>query len=159
MHHLYRHFSTSGELLYVGISLHAVTRLPQHKSSAPWFDSVASVTMDAFETKSEAAEAERRAIASEKPRFNVVGTVCPHAARYTKPLRTSMMTAETFRATLKSLDIPQKKFAKLTGYRKETVSRWACGRADIPLTIEVIVEHMLERAELVGQPQTTVKAL
>jgi hypothetical protein len=67
---LYRHYDASGTLLYVGISLSALTRLEQHKASS-WFGNIARVDIQKFETRQEALEAERIAITSERPVHNI----------------------------------------------------------------------------------------
>lgn len=68
---LYRHFDDEGQLLYVGISLSAVNRLSQHKGSAQWFSKIAEVRVEKFSTREEALAAEKAAIISEKPKFNI----------------------------------------------------------------------------------------
>jgi AraC-like DNA-binding protein len=69
-HHLYRHFDESGKLLYVGISLHAVSRLAAHKRTSPWVWSVARMEVQTYPTRLEAEIAEREAIKAERPLFN-----------------------------------------------------------------------------------------
>ncbi len=68
---LYRHFDSSGTLLYVGISLSAVGRLNQHMDSAHWADQIATMTIETFPTRAEAEEAKQRAIRTEDPLHNV----------------------------------------------------------------------------------------
>ena len=68
---LYRHFNEEGELLYVGISLSAIQRLGQHKEHSDWYQSIASVTLEHFETREEALKAEREAIFRERPLHNI----------------------------------------------------------------------------------------
>lgn len=68
---LYRHFDTSGALLYVGVSLSAVARLAQHKQTAHWFEQLARVDVEWFDSRFEALEAEAIAITRELPRHNV----------------------------------------------------------------------------------------
>ena len=68
---LYRHFDTSGALLYVGISLSSVSRLSQHRDSSAWFDKIAKVTVEAFPTRHDALIAEAAAIANENPKYNI----------------------------------------------------------------------------------------
>lgn len=68
---LYRQFSRNGVLLYVGVSLSPLRRIEQHSYLSPWFESVSSVTVEHFETKALALEAERYAIAFENPVHNV----------------------------------------------------------------------------------------
>lgn len=69
---LYRHFGKSGELLYVGISLHPIARQSQHRRSAAWYQDIVSVTFEWHATRGEAEEAERLAIQTESPLYNVV---------------------------------------------------------------------------------------
>ncbi len=67
---LYRHFAEDGELLYIGISVSALSRLGQHEKHAPWFDKICHVTVEHFDTRKAALEAERNAIQAEKPTHN-----------------------------------------------------------------------------------------
>ena len=64
---LYRHFSVSGELLYVGISNSPAKRWSQHTGSAHWTFSVAYVTIQWFDNRKSALIAEQRAIGGENP--------------------------------------------------------------------------------------------
>jgi len=68
---LYRHFDEDGTLLYIGISLNTMSRLSQHKVASPWFEKVASVTIDHFDSRAEALKAEREAIQNENPPHNI----------------------------------------------------------------------------------------
>lgn len=67
---LYRHFSQTGKLLYVGISLCALQRTIQHKMFAGWFDMVSRIEIQHFSDILLALEAEKIAIKSEKPEYN-----------------------------------------------------------------------------------------
>ena len=68
---LYRHFDNSNTLLYVGISLSTFARLSQHKDHSPWFKQVNRVEIQHFDTRDEAMAAERQAIKTENPKFNI----------------------------------------------------------------------------------------
>lgn len=68
---LYRHFDAADTLLYVGISLSAITRLRQHGEASSWFSEIASVHIENFLTREEALAAERTAIKAERPKFNI----------------------------------------------------------------------------------------
>lgn len=68
---LYRHFDRKGNLLYVGRSLNAVKRLMEHRDHSHWFDEIARVEMQEFDTREAVLMAERKAIIAEKPRCNV----------------------------------------------------------------------------------------
>jgi predicted GIY-YIG superfamily endonuclease len=69
--YLYRHFDKDGILLYVGISLNHMARLGQHKAASSWFEKIATVTIEQFETRPEALRAETNAIVNEKPLHNI----------------------------------------------------------------------------------------
>ena len=68
---LYRHFDKNNNLLYVGISLSTFNRLSQHKDHSGWFYGITNVTIEHFPTREEALAAERKAIKSENPKFNI----------------------------------------------------------------------------------------
>ena len=68
---LYRVCDESNTLLYIGISFSALRRIATHAQKARWFDRVAIIDVQTFESRSEARKAERLAIFNEKPVFNV----------------------------------------------------------------------------------------
>ena len=68
---LYRHFDNENTLLYVGISLSTFARLSQHKDHSQWFNKVSRVTIEHFPTREEAIAAEKKAIKTEEPKFNI----------------------------------------------------------------------------------------
>ena len=81
-HHLYRHFDADGTLLYIGTSLSAISRLGGHLHSSEWFPSIASVSVQRFDSKAVALNAEREAIRTEHPLHNVMFTNrAPHHRR------------------------------------------------------------------------------
>lgn len=69
---LYRHFSAAGELLYVGCSLRFLDRTAQHSTNAEWFNEIANITLQHFDSPRTALLAEEQAIKTERPRFNFV---------------------------------------------------------------------------------------
>ena len=70
VHQLYRFYDQLGQLLYVGVSGHAVFR--QHlNSGVPWKHEVAWVRIENHPNKATALAAERLAIWAEKPAWNV----------------------------------------------------------------------------------------
>jgi len=82
---LYRHFNKDGELLYVGISLRAAERLRQHIDGSCWRYEIASVTVEWFDTRDAALDAERLAIKSEAPIFNKTHSTRPKPAPDPEP--------------------------------------------------------------------------
>jgi hypothetical protein len=78
---LYRHYDAQGVLLYVGISLDTLHRLGEHRKRAPWYRSIARVTIQQCASWRAAQIAEREAIVAERPRHNIVHTLPTHAPR------------------------------------------------------------------------------
>lgn len=68
---LYRHFDADGKLLYVGISLSAITRLRQHREISPWFNQIRRVDIETHPDRDAAMNAEAKAISEESPKFNI----------------------------------------------------------------------------------------
>jgi hypothetical protein len=69
---LYRFFDAEKRLLYVGISMKPWERFKQHKRQKPWWDDVALITKENYANRSAVANAERLAIKTEKPIYNIV---------------------------------------------------------------------------------------
>jgi|GEM_PF-3372929 len=69
---LYRHFDGQGNLLYVGISKSAFTRLSGHQLCAHWYRSVRRIDIEVFPNRKAALEAEEKAIKEECPRYNTI---------------------------------------------------------------------------------------
>jgi hypothetical protein len=70
---LYRHFNEEGLLLYVGVTLSPLARLAGHRTKASWFPDIATITIERFQTKQSAVDAEWNAILFERPKFNKNG--------------------------------------------------------------------------------------
>jgi len=69
--YLYRLHDEEGNLLYVGIAFFFGQRMRQHERRAPWWRSVSCVELRRYDTRSEAEDAERTAIRTERPEHNV----------------------------------------------------------------------------------------
>lgn len=67
---LYRHFSSDDELLYVGVTFSLISRSQQHTVSSDWFDLVTKITIERFQSRRDALDAENKAILLENPKFN-----------------------------------------------------------------------------------------
>lgn len=82
---LYRFFDSEGNLLYVGISLHAALRVMEHRIEKPWWPEVATITVEHLTgSRTTAARAERRAIKREHPRYNEAATTRVVSRSYPK---------------------------------------------------------------------------
>jgi len=68
---LYRHYDSTGTLLYVGISLSVINRLSKHNLNSNWFSDIAKIEIDWLDNRKAALFAEGVAINTEHPRFNI----------------------------------------------------------------------------------------
>lgn len=71
-HALYRFFNSDGGLLYIGISVNAPQRFKRHKGDQPWWLEVAQITIERYASRADVLAAEKRAIETEHPLYNVV---------------------------------------------------------------------------------------
>lgn len=68
---LYRIRGEGDVLIYIGITNSVPFRWNGHQSLQPWWDEVRSVTVEWYDTRAEAAAAEKAAILAEQPKYNV----------------------------------------------------------------------------------------
>lgn len=68
---LYRLYGDEDTLLYVGMSMNLPGRLTNHRVQKPWWTLVRHITVEHFETKAAVLTAEREAIQSEQPIWNI----------------------------------------------------------------------------------------
>jgi hypothetical protein len=68
---LYRFTDENGRLLYVGISSGALRRFTQHQGDKGWWREVTDIGIEHYETRAEVVAAERAAILTESPAYNV----------------------------------------------------------------------------------------
>lgn len=71
-HVLYRMFGHDGALLYVGITNSPKTRFSSHEAEKLWWESVANITLEHFNSREALVSAEKAAIETENPKFNRV---------------------------------------------------------------------------------------
>lgn len=69
---LYRFFDEAGDLLYVGVTADLGGRWKAHSKDKPWWSDVRSCTVEPHPDRAAVLAAERSAIESERPRYNVV---------------------------------------------------------------------------------------
>lgn len=71
-HFLYRLYDRDGDLLYIGVSKDPWRRFRGHRRTSPWIRKARRGRIQVFPTIDAALAAEREAIRTERPRFNVV---------------------------------------------------------------------------------------
>lgn len=67
---VYQYYSSSGALLYVGVTDRGVRRLHEHAESKPWWPLTTGSTIEHFETRDEALAREKYLIQTYRPPFN-----------------------------------------------------------------------------------------
>lgn len=72
MSSVYRMYCKRGELLYVGKSVDLFHRLTDHAKTQAWYGLIFTIRVDHFETDDLAIKAEKNAIKTEQPIYNVV---------------------------------------------------------------------------------------
>lgn len=70
-HTLYRFYARHGELLYVGITMDVASRWRDHRAGQWWWCEVGAITVRHFDTREAVLDAERIAIQTEFPTYNV----------------------------------------------------------------------------------------
>lgn len=70
-HVLYRFYDANSVLLYIGITRNPPARFKGHATEKSWWDMVAHIKMETLGSRDELAAAERYAIITEVPRYNV----------------------------------------------------------------------------------------
>jgi len=78
---LYRHYDANCELLYVGQSNNAFERYAEHQQKNEWTALSVTMRVEQFESREDVVIAERKAIISERPRFNCCQIAKPRPKR------------------------------------------------------------------------------
>jgi predicted GIY-YIG superfamily endonuclease len=71
-HALYRHYDADLRLLYVGITNNPGRRWEQHRDKE-WWEEVANTKIERYPDRESVLQAERRAIETERPWWNIIG--------------------------------------------------------------------------------------
>lgn len=70
---LYRLWDVNDRLLYVGITCQPSRRMRTHAGQKDWWRHVTRITIQHFSDRQELVEAETEAIATENPKYNILG--------------------------------------------------------------------------------------
>lgn len=72
LHVLYRMFSVTDELLYIGKTINPPQRFTDHRGTKSWWRDIADITLTHFSSHDELIAAETYAITTEHPRYNII---------------------------------------------------------------------------------------
>ena len=81
---LYRMYDAAGDLLYVGMSRNLPSRITMHVTEKSWWETVARIEVQHFESREKARQEEKRAIAEDAPLWNVLDRAATAPARSTE---------------------------------------------------------------------------
>lgn len=139
---LYRFYDAGGRLLYVGISKQLPVRWRNHGQFKSWWPDVARATIEHYESRDAAAEAEIRAIVTERPAYNVKDAPKPPPAY----VRASAPEAVDYPTHLGVAEA-----AKLLRVSPDTVRRWERSGVLVPaLRLPKSGHRRYDRAEVVA---------
>lgn len=65
-------YDANGVLLYVGITADIPDRFHGHRDSKDWWSEIASIQLEHFPVRAAATMAEREAIKTERPKYNII---------------------------------------------------------------------------------------
>lgn len=159
---LYRFFDDDGVLLYVGITVNLQTRLRTHARKG-WHTATRRITVDWFDTTEAARDAERHAIKTERPLYNVMesavawdeavaaGHIAELVDRVTnrnpgERLPEAITAAMCARPEL--IDLPSVRYTKEFGYNPTAIgqAKMAARRAlGLPLPVHLTPERLARR--------------
>lgn len=117
---LYRFFDKDGTLLYVGLSFNVRVRIQQHHRTAPWFRSVATISIERFADAVTLRAAEKTAVATEAPKYN----------QLLRPTVKKLAAPSSWRASreyLGMLDSAKQRRAEVAELRYQGLPWWQVG--------------------------------
>lgn len=88
-HVLYRFYSATGQLLYIGVTNSPPARFSGHRQNKDWWNEVVGISIENYDSRQELLLAERRAIRIERPQYNVVHNREPEVSSPPIPARPS----------------------------------------------------------------------
>ncbi len=144
---LYRHFSASGELLYVGAGPCVLCRIHAHRH-AEWFPEVASISVQMCKSRKAALAAETRAIKTEHPKHNIRDTPRMKIieARHFVPIG-------ALKAVRERREISRAQLSKMTGIDQGRISAYERGLVRVrPPTAKKLAEALRCRLSTLSVP-------
>ena len=156
-HVLYRFYSATGQLLYVGITMNPPRRFKGHSGDKEWWHLVSGITVETYSSRGELEAAERRAIQVERPKYNVIhnGERKLHRDRGASPTGATRALMHICRKC-KNPVADGKGWIRVDKSKvHETISRWREWKRDIDQRYQhegesILTEHLVEDAERVG---------
>lgn len=121
-HVLYRFYSKTGQLLYVGITTNPPQRFKAHGREKDWWGQVAGITCESYDNRNDLLSAERRAIQVERPEHNIIhnsnaklSALPSHSQFDPTPLSSNLLKGKWFHTTSKCCCDPPRRIADWQG--------------------------------------------
>lgn len=149
--HLYRCYDAEGWLLYIGETGHGVGRFHNRdRVNAEWSSRIARVTFEEYDTATLAKEAERRAIETEHPIYNVqhaIGSPAWRAERQCQvryPRRQGKHNRKARKATRLRIELARSEIASVLRAVDAARNEGDTGRAiGLYVTLDKEVKYMV----------------
>lgn len=123
--YLYRFYDRWFALLYVGITSGVPTRFESHAKSKDWWPDVRHIDIERYDSRSEAARAEREAITKEAPAYNVQHGTAPRR-RPNQGAARAGITVPPARLTflIGAWHLSYASCGRMFGVTRQAVSKW-----------------------------------
>ena len=137
-HALYRFFNADRQLLYVGLTVDPGSRWTSHCKEKPWWHEVDTVKVETFPTRDLVIKAEREAIETEYPLYNIAHAntaqldeardcLAAIAAEHAKAMTQEAEIRETLRTAVRdaiAAGMTETEAARISGMSRVTVRTW-----------------------------------
>jgi predicted GIY-YIG superfamily endonuclease len=120
---VYRAYSGSGELLYVGMSTNFISRISTHLAKSAWAMKVARFDVKWFESREDASKAEILAIRTENPAHNVQNSSAGKTENYVEI--NALIDLLGRNEISKAIDVRPRRVDRARGEERLPASWWA----------------------------------
>jgi DNA-binding XRE family transcriptional regulator len=145
---LYRMFGGNGELLYVGASINPLDRANQHSLGQPWWTKVREIKVEVFDDPRSALDAERAAVAAERPLYNQISGGAANRATYAEPRQRRRLRFDV-RAARLNAGLTQRELARVSGASPVAIRALEVGDSASDLGMTLIARYFgIDAAEL-----------
>jgi DNA-binding XRE family transcriptional regulator len=148
---LYRHFSASGELLYVGAGPCVLCRIHARRH-ASWFSEIATITVEMCKSREAALAAETQAIKTEHPKHNIRDT-----PRMKIIEARSYVPVDALKSVRERRGISRTQLSRMSGIDPSRINEYERGRVRVrPPTAKKLAKALKCRISTLSVPPTSL---